>query len=180
MNRLDLHPFAQRLIHAGQELSRSGLAVGNNCQLTAFDENEELLWVTAENSFFSQLNGNNLSVFKINSPTKNASPFIPHPEKQPHKHWETDLQLLYPIEEANVVLHCLTPYALTWGKWVQANPSQNRDEMLTDLYPLFVPDLKDIPRVLVEVKKTLQQGHPIHCIFSGKEAPLILANSVEK
>ena len=34
--------------------------------------------------------------------------------------------------------------------------------------------------MLSEVKKRLQDGQSIPCIFSGKETPLILANSVEK
>jgi|GEM_PF-2869801 len=180
MNRLNLHPFAQRLIHAGQELSRSGMAVGNNCQLTAFDDNEQLLWVTAENSFFSQLNSEKLNVFTVDTALQSASPLITHPEKLPHRHWESDLQLLLHIIEANVVLRCLTPYTLAWGQWAQQNCTQDRCEELTDFNPIFIPDLNDIPKVLAEVKKALQENQSIPCIFSGKETPLILANSVEK
>jgi ribulose-5-phosphate 4-epimerase/fuculose-1-phosphate aldolase len=180
MNRLDLHPFAQRLIHAGEELSRSGMAVGNNCQLTAFDEKEQLLWVTGENSFFSHLSSEKLNVFSVNTALQSASPLITHPEKLPHRHWETDLQLLLHIKETNVVLRCLTSYTLAWGQWAQQSCTPERCEELADFHPIFIPDLNDIPKVLAKIQTTINTGQSITCIFSGKTTPLILANSVEK
>jgi hypothetical protein len=177
MKRLDLHPFAKRIARIGNELTCAGLAVGSNIQLTAFDTAEQLLWTSNENIFFSCIKSSELSVFKIDAASQTAAPFINNLKDSAHTNWQIDFELLKIVEDATVVLRCLTPYALSWGKFALKN--SNFKKLPPNFQTFFVSDFNDKRSLIHTIQDAELRKNATLCIFTDDEAPILMSSSFE-